>query len=178
VNLSKGANTIVGDADLGSLVLAVRWQSGGPTYDVCAIICGDDRRSLSDQHFLFWDNRAAPSRAVFLRERTEPSNEDRGQVLVDVSGLEAAASRIIVSLSTVDDGATMASARGIVIDAVNPRNGEVVASFALEDAVRPETCLVLAELYRHNNAWKLRAIGQGYDTGLAGLGRDYGVAIA
>ncbi len=37
--------------------------------------------------------------------------------------------------------------------------------------------MVLAELYRRGDGWKIRAVGQGYATGLAGLATDYGVEV-
>jgi uncharacterized protein YkwD len=40
-----------------------------------------------------------------------------------------------------------------------------------------ETVLLLAELYRRGTGWKLRALGQGYADGLAGIARDFGVDI-
>lgn len=36
---------------------------------------------------------------------------------------------------------------------------------------------VAIELYRRAGGWKARAVGQGYDTGLAGLATDYGINI-
>ncbi|MBK3579847.1 TerD family protein, partial [Streptomyces sp. MBT65] len=41
-----------------------------------------------------------------------------------------------------------------------------------------ETVLLLAELYRRGTGWKLRALGQGYADGLAGVARDFGVDLA
>jgi uncharacterized protein YkwD len=37
--------------------------------------------------------------------------------------------------------------------------------------------LLLAEIYRRGTGWKLRAVGQGYADGLAGLARDFGVDV-
>jgi DNA polymerase-3 subunit epsilon len=37
---------------------------------------------------------------------------------------------------------------------------------------------VLAELYRRGPLWRFRAVGQGYDHGLAALTRGYGVDVA
>jgi tellurium resistance protein TerD len=37
--------------------------------------------------------------------------------------------------------------------------------------------MVFAELYRHRGAWKVRAVGQGYASGLAGVASDFGVTI-
>lgn len=38
--------------------------------------------------------------------------------------------------------------------------------------------MLLAEIYRRGPVWRLRAIGQGYDHGLAELARGYGVDVA
>ena len=38
--------------------------------------------------------------------------------------------------------------------------------------------LLLAEIYRRGTAWKLRALGQGYADGLAGIARDFGVEVS
>lgn len=40
-----------------------------------------------------------------------------------------------------------------------------------------ETVCIVVELYRHTPGWKVRAVGQGYDTGLAGLACDYGIDV-
>ena len=38
--------------------------------------------------------------------------------------------------------------------------------------VGTESAMVLLELYRRNGSWKMRAVGQGYDGGLADLVTD------
>jgi stress response protein SCP2 len=40
-----------------------------------------------------------------------------------------------------------------------------------------ETVSIAMELYRHTAGWKVRAVGQGYDTGLAGLALAYGIDV-
>ncbi|MEU9774267.1 TerD family protein [Streptomyces sp. NPDC047968] len=40
-----------------------------------------------------------------------------------------------------------------------------------------ETVSIVVEIYRHAAGWKVRAVGQGYDTGLAGLVADYGINV-
>jgi stress response protein SCP2 len=40
-----------------------------------------------------------------------------------------------------------------------------------------ERAVVLFEFYRRAGLWKVRAVGQGYDDGLAGLARDFGVDV-
>src|SRR5919106_849227 len=40
-----------------------------------------------------------------------------------------------------------------------------------------ETALVIVEIYLRNGAWKVRAVGQGYANGLAGIATDFGVSV-
>jgi tellurium resistance protein TerD len=37
--------------------------------------------------------------------------------------------------------------------------------------------MVFAELYRHQDDWKFRAVGDGYDGGLKAMCDQYGIAI-
>ncbi|WP_236579634.1 TerD family protein [Streptomyces sp. HM190] len=40
-----------------------------------------------------------------------------------------------------------------------------------------ETVSVVVEIYRHAAGWKVRAVGQGYNTGLAGMATDFGINV-
>ena len=40
-----------------------------------------------------------------------------------------------------------------------------------------ETAFVLGELYRRGGEWKVRAVGQGWASGLAGLATDLGITV-
>jgi tellurium resistance protein TerD len=37
--------------------------------------------------------------------------------------------------------------------------------------------MIFGEVYRNGAEWKFRAVGQGYESGLAGIARDFGVNI-
>ena len=52
------------------------------------------------------------------------------------------------------------------------------AEYVFQPAATVETALVCLEIYRRDGAWRLRAVGQGYADGLAGLARDFGVDVA
>jgi hypothetical protein len=58
----------------------------------------------------------------------------------------------------------------------------VVLSFDLDSALvggpGPVRPCVDREIYRLDRAWRLRAPDRGYDDGLAGLARDFGIDVA
>ena len=55
--------------------------------------------------------------------------------------------------------------------------GEDVLRFEIAEA-STETALLFGELYRRDESWRFRAIGQGWDSGLAGLASDFGISVA
>jgi stress response protein SCP2 len=59
---------------------------------------------------------------------------------------------------------------------VSGADGRSLASFVV-DGLREESAAIVLELYRRDASWKVRAVGQGYRDGLAGLARDFGVEI-
>ncbi|MEY6569724.1 TerD family protein, partial [Streptomyces sp. PGLac3x] len=52
--------------------------------------------------------------------------------------------------------------------------GEEAAAFAVT-GLAEETAVIAVELYRRNGAWKIRAVGQGYQGGLPALLTDRGI---
>lgn len=50
--------------------------------------------------------------------------------------------------------------------------------YLLKTNDRTEKALILLEVYKHKNAWKVRFVGQGFDGGLQPLAELYGVDIA
>ncbi|AFU01979.1 FtsK/SpoIIIE domain-containing protein [Nocardia brasiliensis] len=51
--------------------------------------------------------------------------------------------------------------------------GATAATFTMPRATA-ETAIIVCEVYRRNGQWKLRAVGQGYESGLAGAASDFG----
>jgi hypothetical protein len=63
------------------------------------------------------------------------------------------------------------------IRVVNQAGGQEIARYDLSEDASTETAMVFGELYRHGAEWKFRAVGQGYASGLAGIGADFGVNV-
>jgi tellurium resistance protein TerD len=178
MELSKGGNTVLGDGRvLDAVVVGVTWDIGALDADVCALVCGPERKVLSDEHFLFWNNGATPDRSVFLRSRGADQGNDRAQVMVALADLPAGAERIVVTLATIVDGADLSSLRSLRMRLLDPHDGRELASYTMGAELTRESCLIIGELYRHQGNWKVRAVGQGYHAGLAALGTDFGVNV-
>ncbi|RZF04975.1 TerD family protein [Streptomyces albidoflavus] len=99
------------------------------------------------------------------------------RLAVDLGALPSAATRLDLFLAL--PGGPGAPARFGALAA--PRvlllapGGEKAAGFAVT-GLSEETAVVAVELYRRNGAWKIRAVGQGYQGGVPALLTDRGIA--
>jgi hypothetical protein len=66
---------------------------------------------------------------------------------------------------------------GLHLAVLDAASGAEIARFQVDDAAS-ETAFLFAEVYRRGAEWKLRAVGQGYASGLAGFAQDFGVAVS
>ncbi|MCF3134976.1 CAP domain-containing protein [Streptomyces olivochromogenes] len=143
----------------GALTLRVP----GP-FDVSALVTDEGGKVGGDADFVFYNQPAAPG--IHLRGDT---------LTVDPARLRAGAVRVTLVVSPADPGTALGRLPAATLH-VEDQRGRTVARFQPPQP-RQETVLLLAELYRRGAAWKLRAMGQGYADGLAGLARDFGVDV-
>jgi stress response protein SCP2 len=96
-------------------------------------------------------------------------------ITVDTWAIPADIATVAVAASLDDPAAVFAGAEptATVRDA---DTGQVLTTFTPPRLTR-ETALVVVELYRRGTEWKIRAVGQGYTDGMAGVATDFGVAV-
>ncbi|MGW7070562.1 CAP domain-containing protein [Streptomyces sp. NPDC054855] len=142
---------------------AVTLRVPGP-FDLSVIVTGDSGKVSGDGDFVFYNQPA-----------TAGARLQGDTVTVDGRRLRAGASRVTVAVSPAEPGTPLGRLPGIALQVHGP--GGLVARFTPPRPDR-ETVLLLAEIYRGGPGWKLRALGQGYADGLAGVARDFGVDVA
>ncbi|GAA2293590.1 CAP domain-containing protein [Streptomyces atrovirens] len=136
----------------------------GP-FDVSALITDDGGKVRGDGDFVFYNQPSAPGARLVGDTLT-----------VDPSALRPGAARVTVAVSPAEPGTPLSGLPAPVLR-VTGAGGHPLARFS-PPRVRQEAVLLLAEIYRRGGEWRLRALGQGYADGLAGLARDFGVDVA
>ncbi|WRZ94572.1 TerD domain-containing protein [Streptomyces sp. NBC_01007] len=172
MSMPKGSNVPVPTT---ALRVELGWRSGPGVPDVDAsallLVAGKVR---SDGDFVFYNQPAHSSGAV----RHEGKRNDGGQVtdalLVDLARAEPVVETVVLAASA--DGGSFGRVPGLYIRVLDTQHGTEVARFDSTDAT-VETAFVLGEFYRRQGAWKFRAVGQGYGSGLEGLATDYGITV-
>ncbi|MFC7885650.1 CAP domain-containing protein [Streptomyces sp. NPDC057376] len=133
-------------------------------FDVSALVTDDGGKVAGDGDFVFYHQPRVPG--ALLRD---------GTLTVDPARLRPGATRVTVAVSPSDPGTGLDALPSPTLHVTDAR-GRALARFT-PARPRRETVLLLVEFYRRGEGWKLRALGQGYADGLAGLARDFGVDV-
>ncbi|MEW9520366.1 TerD family protein [Streptomyces tubercidicus] len=151
------------------------WQAapGAPDVDASALLLVSGR-VRDDGDFVFYNQAAHASGAVRHEGKRPAGGAMTDCLAVDLAAVEPAVDKVVLAASA--DGGSFGSVPGLHIRVLDAAGGAELARFDSQDA-GTETAFVLGELYRRQGAWKFRAVGQGYDTGLAGLATDFGISV-
>ncbi|WP_326808876.1 TerD family protein [Streptomyces sp. NBC_01775] len=134
--------------------------------DISALLLGPEGKVRSDDDFVFYNQPSAPG--------VTHSTGAADSITVETGAVPADIAKVVVTAS-LDSGATFAGTEptATVRDAAT---NAVLATFT-PPQLGTETALLVVELYRRNDAWKVRAVGQGYANGLGGIASDFGVNV-
>ncbi|MFI1580107.1 VWA domain-containing protein [Embleya sp. NPDC020630] len=167
--LAKGANAPL---STGNLHATLSWRPGPgvPDVDVSALLLNGERRVGGDADMVFYNQPGHPSGAVGHRGKRPGSDT----VALDLDRAPDDLAAVILAASA--DGGAFGRVPGLRLELTDAATGASVVSFDLDDATT-ETAFVFGEVYRRAGGWRFRAVGQGYDSGLAGLATDFGISV-
>ncbi len=172
MSMPKGSNTPVPTTAL-RVDVGRRSGPGVPDADASALLLTGGK-VRSDDDFVFYNQPAHASGAVRHEGKRDAGGRVTDTLLVDLARVEPGIETVILAASC--DGGTFGQVPDLSIEVKDAANGTVAARFDSTGATT-ETAFVLGEFYRRQGAWKFRAVGQGYSSGLEGLATDYGITV-
>ncbi|MFD3624644.1 TerD family protein [Streptomyces sp. NPDC058726] len=173
-----GSNVSLADLsqDVGSVIVSLGWVSptGEGDADVSVLLLDANGKVRSDNDFYFYNHPVAADGSVQLLGKTPTADGSEDRISFDLTAVPSGIDRIVVAASRYGAArfGELEDVRITLADAA----GESLLRFAVDDA-GSVTAVIFGELYRRGEGWKFRAVGQGYETGLAGLATDFGVDI-
>ncbi|WP_073496821.1 TerD family protein [Actinacidiphila paucisporea] len=176
--MSKGSN--VGLAELsgetGAVIARLGWSSASADgdADVSVLLLGAHGKVRGDGDFYFYNHPAADDGSVQLLGKTPTDNGSEDRIGLDLAATPADVERIVLAASRYG-GAGFGDLEDLRLTLAD-RGGEELLGFSV-DGLGEMRAVIFAELYRRDGGWKFRAVGQGYDTGLAGLATDFGIDV-
>ncbi|MFF0385286.1 TerD family protein [Streptomyces sp. NPDC004286] len=176
--LAKGANAALAalSESVDSVVVGLNWSSptGEGDADVSVLLLNSDGKVRSDADFYFYNNPVAPDGSVQLLGKTPMGDGSQDRIGFDLTAIPDEVARIVVAASRYE-GAHFGELENLRLT-LTDGSGTDLVGFTITDT-GPMSAFIFGELYRRDGAWKFRAVGQGYYSGLAGLATDFGVDI-
>jgi len=202
LTLQKGGNLSLSKVDPGLKILRLgagwdpnQYDSGAEfDVDISAFVLGTNGKVINlpgkapgEDTFLFYNQRSLLNGAIVHSgdNRTGDGDGDDESIIIDLTKLPAEVDRIVFVV-TIHDALAKGQNFGQVPNSwVNLYNEEVyqqdpskkLAFFELAEEFSTETSMVPVELYRHGGEWKFKAVGAGYNGGLAEFCNDFGVQL-
>ncbi len=189
VSLTKGGNVSLSKEAPGltAVNVGLGWDtntfSGGEfDLDASAIVVDASGKSLSDGHFVFFNNlKSADGSVEHTGDNLTGEGEGDDEVIkINLAAVPPEADKVVFAVSIYDADnrkQNFGAVRNAFIRVVNQAGGTEIARYDLTEDASVETAMVFGEVYRAGAEWKFKAVGQGYASGLRGIASDFGVNV-
>jgi tellurium resistance protein TerD len=189
VSLKKGGNvSLTGSIPtLNSVKIGLGWEAretAGAEFDLDAslFMVESSGKVRNDHDFIFYGQLDSPCKSIHHTgdNRTGDGDGDDEELHVFLDKVPKPIERLVVAVTIHDAdhrGHNFGQVRDAFIRIVDLDSDTEIARFDLSEDYSTETAMVFGEVYRRNDEWKFRAVGQGYSGGLDVLCGKYGVQV-
>lgn len=174
INLQKGQRENI---NAPQFTIGLGWDTNssstgsGFDLDASVFILGENKKVISDSHFIFYNNLKSPDEAVIhLGDNTDGEGEgDDEQIKIDLSKINPAVMEICIVV-TIHDAETrkqnFGQVRNSFIRIVDDSNNTELVKYELDEDFSIETAVEFGRVYNKDGQWKFEATGMGQKGGL------------
>jgi tellurium resistance protein TerD len=142
----------------------------------------DTGKVRNDSDFIFYNNlKSADGSIEHTGDNLTGAGDGDDEVIIVVLDKVPTGIAKLAFTVTIHEAETRRQNFGMVSTAyiriVNKDTNAEIARFDLSEEASTNTAMIFGEVYRNGAEWKFRAVGQGFDGGLAPLARNFGVGI-
>lgn len=166
-----GANTTLA-SPTGDVVVTHRHDEAVDV-NLTSFLVGADGKVRSDADMVFYNQPQDQDGVARYHAPTTVGDQVEHRLSFDLARLPAGVEKIVVSV-TEDRAGGFSSVQGLAASVVT---GGVTTRFSPVPAFSTEKGLVVAEVYVRGGQHKVRAVWQGFASGLHGLATDHGVDV-
>ncbi|WP_207423717.1 TerD family protein [Desertivirga brevis] len=174
INLQKGQREAL---DAPKFIVGLGWDtnssSTGASFDLDAsvFILGENKKLLSDEHFVFYNNKKSPDQSVEHAgdNLTGEGAGDDEQIKVDLSKIDSRAAEVCLVV-TIHDAETrkqnFGQIRNSYVRIFDASTNTELLKYELEEDFSIETAVEFGRIYKRDGKWKFEAVGVGMKGGL------------
>ncbi len=174
INLQKGQRENI---NAPKFTVGLGWDtnntSTGTAFDLDAslFLLGENKKLVSDNHFIFYNNLESPDQAVIHSgdNLTGDGAGDDEQIKIDLTKIDPAVKEITVVVTIHDADArrqNFGQVRNSFIRIFNTDTNEEILKYELDEDFSIETAVEFGRIYNRNGEWKFEAVGSGQREGL------------
>lgn len=174
INLQKGQRENI---NAPKFTIGLGWDTNnsstgsGFDLDASVFILGDNKKIISDSHFVFYNNLKSPDDAVIHKgdNLTGDGEGDDEQVKIDLTKINSAVKEICIVVTihdAIDRKQNFGQVRNSFIRIVDDSNNTELVKYELEEDFSIETAVEFGRIYNKDGQWKFEAIGVGMKGGL------------
>jgi tellurium resistance protein TerD len=174
INLQKGQRENI---NAPKFTIGLGWDtnesSTGSEFDLDAsvFILGENKKILSDNHFIFFNNLKTTDGSVEHTgdNLTGDGDGDDEQIKVDLSKIDINATEICIVVTIHDAEArkqNFGQVRNSFVRIFDTNSNAEILKYELDEDFSVETAVEFGRIYKRNNEWKFEAVGMGMKGGL------------
>ena len=174
INLQKGQRENI---NAPKFTIGLGWDTNssstgsGFDLDASVFILGENKKLVSDAHFVFFNNLNSPDNAVIHTgdNLTGDGDGDDEQIKIDLTKIDPSVKEICIVV-TIHDAENrkqnFGQVRNSFIRIVDDSNNTELVKYELEEDFSIETAVEFGRIYNREGQWKFEAIGMGQKGGL------------
>lgn len=174
INLTKGQREALSSA---SFTVGLGWDTNntdtGNDFDLDAsvFILGENKKLLSDSHFIFYNNLKSPDGSIEHTgdNLTGDGDGDDETITMELSKIDANTAEVCIVV-TIHEAESrkqnFGQVRNAYIRIIDNISGYELMKFELDEDFSVETAVEFGRVYKRNNEWKFEAVGVGMKGGL------------
>lgn len=174
INLQKGQRENI---NAPKFTIGLGWDtntsSTGNEFDLDAsiFILGENKKLLSDEHFIFYNNLQSPDGGVEHTgdNLTGVGDGDDEQIKIDLAIIDARATELTVVV-TIHEAASrrqnFGQVRNSFVRVFDTATNTELLKYELEEDFSIETAVEFGRIYKRDGKWKFEAVGVGMKGGL------------
>ncbi|AOM80351.1 TerD family protein [Pedobacter steynii] len=174
INLQKGQRENI---DAPKFTIGLGWDTNSSTtgtafdLDASIFILDDQKKLVSDQHLVFYNNLKSPDGAVEHTgdNLTGAGDGDDEQIKIDLTTIDSKVAEICIVVTIHDADSrrqNFGQVRNSFVRIFDASSNEVILKYELEEDFSIETAVEFGRIYKREGKWKFEAVGMGMKGGL------------
>ncbi len=189
LSLIKGGNVSLSKNSPGltKVFIGLGWDvrsTEGAAFDLDASVfmLKEDNKVRTDSDFIFYNNLKSTCGSVehMGDNRSGVGEGDDEVIKMDLAAMPPEVKRLSIGV-TIHEADARKQNFGMVnsafIRVMNQDDNSEIARFDLTEDMSTETAMIFGEVYRHNDEWKFKAVGQGFSGGLGPMAKNFGINL-